>query len=70
MLSWLLKGSGLIGLYALAKTRPDLVIKFSHEATLIVGPILILLYVAGLRDGMRYAKVLFVLNIIVVAILS
>jgi len=61
----LAKGGILASLYFLIKSHPEKVIAFSHEATLIGSSLLIILYVAGVKRGLRWVGILFVVNILV-----
>jgi len=70
MFSLLGKGGILAALYILAKTQPEKVINYSHEITLIGSTILVILYVAGLKDGLRWIVILFVINLLVRAFIG
>lgn len=51
--------------YLFIRLMPETAMMVSHELTLVFGTVFILLYTAGLRQGLRYAGILFTLNIIV-----
>lgn len=70
MLALALKGGILATLIALITTKPDLFLGYARTATLVGCTILIILYVGGLRNGVRYAGVLLTSYIIIVAMLG
>ncbi|MGE4274402.1 MAG: M23 family metallopeptidase [Desulfitobacterium sp.] len=70
MILTLLKAGGVVAVVLFFKSRPDLAIQNAHTATLVGSAILIIMYVAGLKSGLRYIGMLFAANIIIRVLLG
>jgi len=70
MLALALKGGLLAALVALITAKPDLFMSYMHAVTILGCTILVILYVGGLSHGIRYAGILLVAYIMIVAVLG
>ena len=70
MMALALKGGVLAALVALITAKPDLFMSYMHAVTMVGCTVLIILYVAGLKQGIRYAGILLVSYIMIVAVLG
>lgn len=70
MLALALKGGFLAALVALITAKPDLFVSYMHSVTILGCTVLVILYVGGLKQGIRYAGILLVSYIMIVAVLG
>ncbi|MHB8124622.1 MAG: M23 family metallopeptidase [Desulfitobacteriaceae bacterium] len=70
MLALALKGGLLAALIALITVKPALFMSYMHVVTLLGCTVLVILYVGGLTQGIRYTGILLVIYIILVAVLG
>jgi len=70
MLALALKGGLLAALVALITAKPDLFMSYMHAVTILGCTILVILYVGGLTQGIRYAGILLVAYVMIVAVLG
>lgn len=70
MLALALKGGILAAIVTLITAKPDLFVSYMRTLTMVGCTILVILYVGGLKQGIRFAGILFVSYIIIVAMLG
>jgi len=70
MLALALKGGLLMALVTLITAKPDLFMSYMHTVTVLGCTILVILYAGGLKQGIRYAGILLVAYIMIVAVLG
>lgn len=70
MLALALKGGLLAAIVTLVTAKPDLFVNYMRTVTLLGCTVLVILFVGGLRQGIRYAGILLVAYIMIVAVLG